>query len=89
MQTMAVAPARAGPGLGARLLDALLAEAGAARAARGVRWRCAPTTTAAQRLYERRGFVRDGRPPRLLRRRQWTPGADASGLTEPLRTLAA
>ena len=63
--TLAVAEPRQGQGLGAALLDALLAEAGRRGCTRGVP-RSAGGQHRAQRLYQRRGFRGDRRPARLL-----------------------
>ena len=72
VQTMAVAPAAQGHGLGARLLGALLEEA-ARRRQRTVRLEVRADNAAAQRLYQRHGFVRES-----LRRGYYQPsGADA------------
>ena len=59
VQTMAVAPAAQGQGLGGRLLQALLAEA-ERRGQRTVRLEVRADNASAQRLYERYGFVREG-----------------------------
>ena len=59
VQTMAVAPAAQGRGLGALLLDALLQEA-ARRGHRTTSLEVRADNEPAQRLYARRGFVRDG-----------------------------
>lgn len=72
VQTMAVAPSAQGLGLGARLLEALLEEA-ARRGQRTVRLEVRADNPAAQRLYARNGFVREG-----VRRGYYQPsGADA------------
>jgi ribosomal-protein-alanine N-acetyltransferase len=57
VQTMAVAPSHQRTGLGARLLDALLAEA-ARRGQRTVSLEVRADNEPAQRLYERHGFTR-------------------------------
>jgi [ribosomal protein S18]-alanine N-acetyltransferase len=75
VQTIAVAPAAQGTGLGSRLLRALLDEAarrGQSRVSLEVRADNAP----AQRLYERHGFVREG-----VRRGYYAGGVDALVLT--------
>ena len=72
VQTMAVAPAAQGQGLGARLLEALLAEA-ERRGQRTVRLEVRADNDAAQALYARHGFVREG-----VRRGYYQPsGVDA------------
>ena len=72
VQTMAVAPAAQGQGLGARLLLELLDEA-ARRGQRTVRLEVRSDNAPAQRLYERHGFVREG-----VRRGYYQPsGTDA------------
>jgi ribosomal-protein-alanine N-acetyltransferase len=72
VQTMAVARTAQGRGLGARLLGELLDEA-ARRGQRTVRLEVRADNTAAQRLYERHGFVREG-----VRRGYYQPsGTDA------------
>ena len=72
VQTMAVAPAARGQGLGARLLLELLDEA-ARRGQRTVRLEVRSDNAPAQRLYERHGFVREG-----VRRGYYQPsGTDA------------
>ncbi len=76
VQTMAVAPAAQGQGLGARLLGALLAEA-ARRGQRAVSLEVRADNAPAQRLYARAGFVRTG-----VRRGYYRPsGTDALVLT--------
>ena len=75
VQTLAVAPAAQGRGLGSRLLLALLAEAerrGRRRVSLEVRADNAP----AQRLYARHGFTRTG-----VRRGYYAGGGDALVLT--------
>jgi ribosomal-protein-alanine N-acetyltransferase len=72
VQTMAVAPSAQGQGLGARLLEALLAEA-ERRRQRTVRLEVRADNDRAQALYARHGFVREG-----LRRGYYQPsGVDA------------
>ena len=72
VQTMAVAPAAQGSGLGARLLEALL-DGAARRGQRTVRLEVRSDNAAAQRLYARHGFVREG-----VRRGYYQPsGTDA------------
>ena len=72
VQTMAVAPAAQGQGLGTRLLLELLDEA-ARRGQRTVRLEVRADNAPAQRLYERHGFVREG-----VRRGYYQPsGTDA------------
>ncbi len=72
VQTMAVARAAQGQGLGARLLGELLDEA-ARRGQRTVRLEVRADNAPAQRLYERHGFVREG-----VRRGYYQPsGTDA------------
>jgi ribosomal-protein-alanine N-acetyltransferase len=72
VQTMAVAPAAQGQGLGRRLLRALLEEA-ARRGQRTVRLEVRADNPAAQRLYAAHGFVEQG-----VRRGYYQPsGADA------------
>ena len=80
VQTMAVAPAHQGRGLGARLLQALLAEA--ARRRQGVvSLEVRADNAAAQRLYARHGFLRTG-----VRRGYYQPsGTDAWVLTRRAR----
>jgi [ribosomal protein S18]-alanine N-acetyltransferase len=76
VQTMAVAPGHRGRGLGGRLLDALLSEA-ARRRQRVVSLEVRAGNAAAQRLYERHGFVRTG-----VRRGYYEPsGEDAVLMT--------
>ena len=75
VQTLAVAPATQGQGLGARLLSALLAEA-ARRGQRTVSLEVRADNDAAQRLYARHGFARTG-----LRRGYYAGGVDALVLT--------
>ena len=75
VQTMAVAPAAQGWGLGARLLGALLEEA-ARRRQRVVSLEVRADNPVAQRLYERHGFVRTG-----VRRGYYRGGVDAWTLT--------
>ena len=75
VQTVAVAPAAQGRGLGDRLLTALLDEA-ARRRAPAVSLEVRADNPAAQRLYERHGFVRTG-----VRRGYYRPGVDAWVLT--------
>jgi ribosomal-protein-alanine N-acetyltransferase len=71
VQTMAVAPALQGRGLGARLLLELLDEA-ARRGQRRVLLEVRADNGAAQRLYERHGFRRTG-----VRRDYYAGGVDA------------
>ena len=75
VQTLAVAPAAQGQGLGARLLDDLLAEA-TRRRQRVVSLEVRADNAAAHRLYERAGFVRSG-----VRRGYYPGGVDALVLT--------
>jgi [ribosomal protein S18]-alanine N-acetyltransferase len=76
VQTMAVAPAQQGRGLGARLLTALLDEA-ARRGQRTVSLEVRAGNAVAQRLYERHGFRRTG-----VRRGYYEPsGEDAVLMT--------
>ena len=75
VQTLAVAPAAQGSGLGGRLLTALLGEA-ARRRAPAVSLEVRADNVPAQRLYERHGFVRTG-----VRRGYYRSGADALVLT--------
>ena len=76
VQTMAVAPARQGAGVGALLLQELLAEAGRRRQ-RVVSLEVRAGNGPAQRLYERHGFTRTG-----LRRGYYEPsGEDAVLMT--------
>jgi [ribosomal protein S18]-alanine N-acetyltransferase len=76
VQTMAVAPAQQGRGLGARLLTALLDEA-ARRGQRTVSLEVRAGNAVAQRLYERHGFRRTG-----VRRGYYGPsGEDAVLMT--------
>ena len=75
VQTMAVAPAAQGQGLGARLLTALLEEA-SRRGQRTVALEVRADNQPAQRLYERHGFTRTG-----VRRGYYAGGVDALVLT--------
>ena len=76
VQTLAVTPTHTGRGLGARLLTALLEEAGRRRQ-RVVSLEVRADNEAAQRLYARHGFTRTG-----VRRGYYQPsGADAYVLT--------
>ena len=75
VQTLAVAPDRRGEGIGAQLLDALLAQA-AALPHKPVSLEVRADNDVAQRLYESRGFRRTG-----LRRGYYPGGADALVLT--------
>ena len=75
VQTIAVAPAAQGTGLGSRLLVALLDEA-ARRRQRTVSLEVRADNAAAQRLYDRHGFVRTG-----VRRGYYAGGVDALVLT--------
>lgn len=75
VQTMAVAPTHRGRGLGARLLEDLLAEA-ERRGLRSVLLEVRADNPAAQRLYERHGFRRTG-----VRRGYYPGGVDAWVMT--------
>jgi ribosomal-protein-alanine N-acetyltransferase len=75
VQTIAVAPERQGQGIGAQLLDALLAHA-ASLPHKPISLEVRADNDVAQRLYERRGFRRTG-----LRRGYYPGGADALVLT--------
>jgi ribosomal-protein-alanine N-acetyltransferase len=76
VQTMAVAPAAQGRGVGAQLLGALLAEAGRRRQ-RVVSLEVRADNDRAQRLYARHGFARTG-----VRRGYYQPsGTDAVLMT--------
>ena len=75
VQTMAVAPAAQGRGLGARLLAELLAEA-ERRRQRVVSLEVRADNEPAQRLYARHGFARTG-----VRRGYYPGGVDALVLT--------
>ena len=75
VQTLAVAPAAQGKGLGARLLTALLEEA-ARRRQRVVSLEVRADNDPAQRLYARHGFERTG-----VRRGYYPGGTDALVLT--------
>ena len=75
VQTMAVAPSAQGRGLGARLLEALLAEA-ERRGHRTTSLEVRADNVPAQRLYDRYGFVRDG-----VRRGYYRGGVDAWQMT--------
>ena len=75
VQTLAVAPAAQGRGLGARLLTALLDEADR-RGQRTVSLEVRADNAPAQRLYDRHGFTRSG-----LRRGYYPGGVDALVLT--------
>ena len=75
VQTIAVAPAAQGCGLGSRLLTELLEEA-ARRGQRTVSLEVRADNAAAQRLYDRHGFVRSG-----VRRGYYAGGVDALVLT--------
>jgi ribosomal-protein-alanine N-acetyltransferase len=76
VQTLAVAPSAQGRGLGALLLDELLAEAGRRRQ-RVVSLEVRAGNAVAQRLYERHGFARTG-----VRRGYYEPdGEDAVLMT--------
>jgi [ribosomal protein S18]-alanine N-acetyltransferase len=75
VQTLAVAPEAQGTGLGSRLLVALLDEA-ARRRQRTVSLEVRADNAAAQRLYDRHGFVRSG-----VRRGYYAGGVDALVLT--------
>ena len=75
VQTLAVAPAAQGSGLGSRLLLALLEEAGRRRQ-RTVSLEVRADNLPAQRLYARHGFERTG-----VRRGYYAGGVDALVLT--------
>jgi ribosomal-protein-alanine N-acetyltransferase len=75
VQTMAVAPAAQGQGLGARLLEALLDEA-ARRGHRTTSLEVRADNVPAQRLYASHGFTRVG-----VRRGYYQGGVDAWVLT--------
>jgi ribosomal-protein-alanine N-acetyltransferase len=75
VQTIAVAPALQGSGLGSRLLRALLEEA-ERRRQRVVSLEVRADNGPAQRLYERHGFTRTG-----VRRGYYPGGVDALVLT--------
>lgn len=75
VQTMAVAPAAQGSGLGGRLLQALLEEA-ERRGQRTVSLEVRADNEVAQRLYARHGFHRTG-----VRRGYYAGGVDALVLT--------
>ena len=75
VQTMAVAPSVQGQGVGALLLDALLAE-GARRGHRTTSLEVRADNVPAQRLYAGRGFVKDG-----VRRGYYKGGVDAWTMT--------
>ena len=75
VQTMAVAPSAQGRGVGARLLVALLEEAGR-RGSRTVSLEVRADNAPAQRLYTRHGFARSG-----VRRGYYAGGVDALVLT--------
>lgn len=75
VQTLAVAPSSQGAGLGARLLTALLEEAGRRRQ-RTVRLEVRADNEPARRLYARHGFTRTG-----VRRGYYPGGGDALVLT--------
>ncbi len=75
VQTMAVAPAAQGAGVGALLLEDLLAEA-ARRRQRVVSLEVRADNAAAQRLYARHAFVQTG-----VRRGYYPGGVDALVLT--------
>ena len=75
VQTLAVAAAAQGQGLGARLLEALLAEADR-RGQRTVSLEVRADNAGAQRLYERHGFTTSG-----VRRGYYPGGVDARVLT--------
>ena len=75
VQTIAVAPAAQGTGLGARLLTELLDEA-ARRGQRTVSLEVRADNAPAQRLYERHGFTRTG-----VRRGYYPGGVDGLVLT--------
>lgn len=75
VQTIAVAPAAQGAGLGSQLLLELLTEAGRRRQ-RVVSLEVRADNLAAQRLYDRHGFTRTG-----VRRGYYPGGVDALVLT--------
>lgn len=75
VQTIAVAPAAQGTGLGSRLLLELLAEA-ARRRQRVVSLEVRADNAAAHRLYDRHGFTRTG-----VRRGYYPGGVDALVIT--------
>jgi len=75
VQTLAVAPACQGQGVGSRLLIALLEEA-TRRGQRTVSLEVRADNLTAQRLYDRHGFVRTG-----VRRGYYPGGVDALVLT--------
>lgn len=75
VQTLAVAPASQGSGLGARLLAELLKEA-ERRGQRTVSLEVRADNAPAQRLYDRHGFTRTG-----VRRGYYPGGVDALVLT--------
>ncbi len=75
VQTMAVSPSAQGRGLGARLLEDLLAEA-ARRGHRATALEVRADNVPAQRLYARYGFRRDG-----VRRGYYKGGVDAWTMT--------
>ncbi len=77
IQTIGVAPAAQGRGLGALLLDALLAHA-ATLPHKPVSLEVRADNAPAQRLYEGRGFRRTG-----VRRGYYPGGVDALVLTRP------
>ena len=77
VQTVGVAPAAQGRGVGGLLLDALLAHA-ATLPAKPVSLEVRADNEVAQRLYERRGFRRTG-----VRRGYYAGGVDALVLTRP------
>lgn len=79
VQTLAVAPAARGVGIGARLLTALLEEAGRRRQ-RTVRLEVRADNEPAQRLYARHGFTRTA-----VRRGYYPGGGDALVLTRTAR----
>ena len=83
VQTLAVAPAAQGHGLGRRLLDALVAEA-RRRDAGEVLLEVRAENEAALALYAGAGFERIGDPPRLLppgwHRRAWCSGCGITRL---------
>jgi ribosomal-protein-alanine N-acetyltransferase len=83
VQTLAVAPAQQGEGLGRRLLDSLLAEA-EARRVRDVLLEVRADNAAAQALYARAGFEQIG-----VRRGYYRPGGtDALVLRLRMESIA-
>lgn len=83
VQTVAVARDSQGRGVGGLLVEALATEA-ARRGVRGLHLEVRADNDAALRLYERAGFVTDGR-----RRDYYGRGEDALLMTRQLATLTA